>query len=167
MNRNGGQKIMWHRTKRERGFTLIEMMVVVAIIAIIAAIAYPSYQESVRKSRRADAKSVLLHAAQWMERYYTENNRYDKDRQIPPVPVALPAGLIKSPIEGATKYYNIALVDCGGAATVAANSFTLSAIPIAGTDQAHDRCKGLTLTNTGARGTCVTSPPPTVDECWR
>ena len=157
---------MWHRTKRERGFTLIEIMVVVAIIAIIAAFAYPSYQESVRKSRRADAKSVLLHAAQWMERFYTENNRYDKNR-ITDADVALPAGLIKSPIEGATKYYDIALVNCGGTTTVATSSFTLSAIPIAGTDQDKDRCKGLTLTNTGARGTCVASPPPTVDECWR
>lgn len=163
MNYDGDQQIMWHRVKREWGFTMIEMMIVVAIISIIAAIAYPSYQDSMRKSRRADAKSVLLHAAQWMERYYTENNRYDRDRGIPPVPVALPTALSQSPIGGA-KIYDIALVDCGGAATVAANSFTLSAKPIAGSDQAKDLCGGLTLTSTGTRGVCGSE---TVDRCWR
>ena len=153
-----------HSKSKLSGFTLIELVIVVAIIAILAAIAYPTYRDSVRKSRRADAKSVLLQAAQWMERFYTENNAYDKNRGG--TAVALPAGLSKSPIDG-TKYYNIALTACGGATTVTASSFTLSAKPIMGTDQASDRCGGLTLTNTGARGTCVASPPPTVDECWR
>ena len=153
---------MWHRDKRKSGFTMIEMMIVVAIISIIAAIAYPSYQDSVRKSRRADAKSVLLHAAQWMERFYTENNRYDKTGGG--VSVALPTGLSKSPINGATKYYDIALVDCSKAADIHAGRFTLAAHPIAGTDQANDRCGGLTLTSTGVRGVCGSG---TVDECWR
>ena len=80
---------------------------------------------------RDSAKSVLLNAGQWMERFYTENNRYDQDRGG--TAVALPAGLSQAPIEGATKYYNISLTDCAGAATVTANTFTLSAVPIAGT----------------------------------
>ncbi|MDV7393712.1 type IV pilin protein, partial [Arthrospira platensis SPKY1] len=58
------------------GFTLIEVMIVVAIIAILAAIAYPSYQEQVRKSRRADAKVSLLDAVQRQERFFTVNNQY-------------------------------------------------------------------------------------------
>ncbi len=62
-----------------RGFTLIELMIVVAVIAILAAIAYPSYQDSVRKSRRADAKAALLDLAQFMERNYTTANRYDQN----------------------------------------------------------------------------------------
>lgn len=46
--------------KRLAGFTLIELMVAAAVIAILAAIAYPSYQESIRKGRRTDAKEALL-----------------------------------------------------------------------------------------------------------
>ena len=155
---------VWRRLRGEHGFTLIELMITLAVVAILAAIAYPSYQDSVRKSRRADAKSVVLNAAQWMERFYTANNRYDQDRGG--TAVALPAGLTQAPVEGGTKYYNISLTDCAGAATVTANTFTLCAVPIAGSAQANDRCGALTLTNTGVRGVCVAAPP-TVDECWR
>lgn len=60
------------------GFTLIELMIVVAIIAILAAIAYPSYQESVRKGRRAEARAALAELIQQQERYMTQNNTYLK-----------------------------------------------------------------------------------------
>jgi type IV pilus assembly protein PilE len=59
-----------------RGFTLIEIMIVVAVVAILAAIAYPSYQEQVRKSRRTEGQALLLDAASRQERFYTENNTY-------------------------------------------------------------------------------------------
>ena len=58
------------------GFTLIELMIVVVIIAILAAIAYPSYQESVRKGRRAEARAALAELIQQQERYMTQNNTY-------------------------------------------------------------------------------------------
>jgi len=62
--------------KSQKAFTLIELMIVVAIIGIIASIAYPSYQDSVRRSRRANAKGVLMNFANAMERYYTVNSTY-------------------------------------------------------------------------------------------
>lgn len=62
--------------KKAAGFTLMELMIVVAIVGILAAIAYPSYMDSVRKSRRADAKAALSNAVQALERYYTEKNTY-------------------------------------------------------------------------------------------
>jgi type IV pilus assembly protein PilE len=64
---------------RPRGFTLIELLIVVAIVGIIAAIAYPSYLDQVRRARRADAQAVLTQNAQLMERFFTENGRYDQD----------------------------------------------------------------------------------------
>lgn len=67
---------MGRRIKKDNGFTLIELMVVVAIVGILAAIAIPSYQDSMRKSRRADAQGALMNFANAMERYFTENNTY-------------------------------------------------------------------------------------------
>ena len=63
---------------RELGFTLIEVMIVVAIVAILGAVALPSYQQYVERSRRADAKAVLLEATQFMERVFTERGAYNK-----------------------------------------------------------------------------------------
>ena len=59
-----------------RGFTLIEVMIVVVIISILAAIAYPAYQSQLQQSRRIDAQTALLELAQYMERYYTTNGSY-------------------------------------------------------------------------------------------
>lgn len=134
--------------KKSKGFTLMELMIVVAIIAILAAIAYPSYQDSVRKSRRADAAAVLLEGAQWMERFYTENNRYDQTRAGTAVTHATQfpsSGLAKSPKEGgpAGGYYTIALA-------TTQNTFTLTATR-AGPQVSDTTCGNLTLNNTGVK----------------
>jgi type IV pilus assembly protein PilE len=59
-----------------RGFTLVEVMVVVAIVAILASVAYPSYQESIRKAKRAEGRAALTRLMQQQERFYSQNNRY-------------------------------------------------------------------------------------------
>ena len=77
---------------KQRGMTLIELLLVIVILGIIVSIALPGYQDSVRKARRADSQAVMLELAQWMERFYTENGRYDQDRAgaaVAPPPILL------------------------------------------------------------------------------
>ena len=129
------------------GFTLIELMIVVAVVAILAAIAVPSYQEQVRKSRRAQAKADMVEYAQMAERYFTVNNTY--------VGFALPT--TQSPREaGATARYTLAL---NPAPTV--STFTITATT-QGT-QSSDRCGNLGVTNTGVKTKTGGAP---FSECW-
>jgi type IV pilus assembly protein PilE len=79
------------RRKHVRGFTLIELMIVVAVIGILSAIAYPSYKSYILKSRRADAKNALLDLAAREERVFSNTNGYSVDPAVlgyPPVPPA-------------------------------------------------------------------------------
>ena len=148
MSQQGKRDRLTIMQKFNRGFTLIELMIVVAIVAILAAIAFPSYARYVEQARRADAKSALMDAAQRMERCYTQNNTYIGCT----VPAASPDG-----------YYTIAL---GGAVNpTTATFFRLSATRVAGGAQAGDtRCGDYWLDSTGDRG--VNNASRTRDECW-
>jgi len=115
------------------GFTLVELMIVVAIIGILAAVGYPSYQSSVLKGIRAVAQGDMLELASFMERTYTENSSY--------AAVVLP--FASSPRTG-TAAYALSLT------VQTAATFTISAVP--STAQANDGCGTLTVTHTGAQG---------------
>lgn len=146
---------------KNKGFTLIELMITVAIIGILAGIAYPSYQESVMKSRRADAKGALLGFANAMERHFTETNSYENAAGTSGTPADTGAPRIyaqQSPVDGGTAYYNLKI----NAAT--ASTYTLHAERIGA--QANDKCGTLTLTQTGARGVTSQASGVTVANCW-
>lgn len=92
---------MHARFSAQRGFTLIELMIVVVVIGVLASIGYPSYAEYVAKSRRAAMASSLLQGQQWMERFYTENFSYHQVRGSEATSSDLfPAALKQSPAPG-------------------------------------------------------------------
>jgi type IV pilus assembly protein PilE len=110
------------------GFTLIELMVTVAILAIIVGVAVPNYTESVKRSRRVDARNLLLENVHFMERVFTENNRYNTNLGVATV---LPN--LTSPRQGTTQY-NISI------RAMDATSYTLQAVPAGGGGMVGDKC---------------------------
>jgi len=145
---------------RQSGMTLIELMIVVLIIGILAAVGYPNYTQYVQRGNRAEARSVLLEASQFLERNYTLANRYDQDSAGNAL--NLPASLSQSPKQGTAKY-NIAVNTATriAGACAAGQCFTLTATP-AGV-MAGDACGNLRLDDAGARN--ATGGLGT-DACW-
>lgn len=128
------------------GFTLIELMIVVAVIAILAAIAYPSYVAHIVKARRATAASCLMERGQDMERYYTTNLSYASA----PDPTQC---------DGVTDFYTLSF---NGA--VGAKSYSLQAVP-KGAQKARDtKCGTLYLNQKGERTVSVSGTDPM--SCW-
>ncbi len=92
--------------RRDRGFTLIELMMVVVIVGIIAAVAYPSYQTYVRKAHRASAQAFLMDGAQRQQQYFLDNRTYAPD-------VATIYGTATIPTD-VDPYYTITIATTGG-----------------------------------------------------
>ncbi len=149
---------MTHGTTRSqnrrtpRGFTLVEVIIVVLIISVLAAIAYPAYQDSVVKTRRGAAKTCLLEAESFMQRFYTTNLRYD--RTLANVAVALPPCAAGTDV---TNHYNVAL------SVIAARNYTLTATP-QGLQLAKDtKCGTLSVNSVGTR---TKTGSDSLDYCW-
>ena len=129
---------------RARGFTLIEMVMVMAVIGILTAIAIPNYTAYIARSNRSEARSQLLMAANWVERWRTQAGSY--------AGAALPLGLAQSPAQGAAKY---AL-----AVAVTPTTYTVTATPVVGGVMDGDVCGALSVNQTGQR------LPLAPDLCW-
>ncbi|GJM12315.1 MAG: type 4 fimbrial biogenesis protein PilE [Pseudohongiella sp.] len=142
------------KNTRSSGFTLLELLIVVAIIGILSSIALPAYQNSVLRSGRAEAKSELLQVAADQERYFSNFNTYVDDATPLNTPVV--AGRDRTTQNG---FYAISVAACG-AGTIAT---CFLATATAQNDQAADACTTLTLSDTGARG----ATGDTTNECWQ
>jgi type IV pilus assembly protein PilE len=117
-----------------RGFTLIELMIVVAIVGILSSIAYSSYQSSVAKSRRQAAQGCLMELAQYMERHYTSNMSYAS--------ATLPTQQCRTDLSG---YYTFTLEN------QSASTFTAQAAAKTAQSNADTSCSILKVTQIGAR----------------
>jgi len=153
---------------RTKGFTLIEVMIVVAIVGILTAIAVPSYTEYVRKGKRADAKVELLKLAQLQESYFVQNLSYASS-----LTAAQNAGGLglTGPVTSEQGEYAITiptLIPAGcngrtGAGNTPCTGFTLSAT--AQGAQISDKCGNFSFSNTGVKGTTGTGE--TTQQCWK
>jgi len=133
---------MQRKVNSSYGFTLIELMIVVAIVGILAAIAYPSYTSHILKTRRTAAQACLSELGQFMERYYTTNMSYSS--------ATLPSTQCRSDL---TNFYTLSFTTGQPTAT----TYAIQAVPAGA--QSNDTCGTLSLTQTGAKS-------PTTAGCW-
>jgi type IV pilus assembly protein PilE len=156
---------------RKTGFTLLELMITVAVIGILAAIAFPSYQEQIRRGKRAEGKTALLKAAQLQERIYitgipgvTSPAFYANNNQLPLL-FGMTAG---DPVYSGenprlnTSAYTITVDALGGGCASYQQCFLLRATPN-GTFS-DPKCGQLTLTGTGVRD--ISGTGDTAARCW-
>jgi len=147
----------------QRGFTLVEIMVVLAIVMTLAAIAMPSYTENIKQSKRAEAKAQLLEAAQYMQRFYSQNDSYAQNRAG--TAVTIPDALARVPRTAAAGSQNYSIGFATPAPTTA--TFTLQAAPRVDGSMAGDKCGTFTLTQAGQRGVAGNAAGTTADSCWK
>ena len=123
--------------RKTTGFTLVELMIVIAVMAILVSLALPSYQQSIRKGRRADAQTDLIEFVGQAERVFTQTNSY--------ATAVLPA---------TTDFYTYTF-----SVAASATAYTIQAAPKTGQDQ--DGCGTMRLDQTGLR-----TRTGTLADCW-
>lgn len=143
------KKAMRVNTK-QKGFTLIEVMVVAVIVAILAAIAIPSYQNHIQKTRRSDATSTLTQLAAAQERHFFSNNGYLLGTDF----------VTRHGTESADGFYTI-----GISAANCTSCYTLTAT--ARGPQLNDtRCRVFSLNYVGERSAKDADGNASTDQCW-
>jgi type IV pilus assembly protein PilE len=142
-----------HRSGREAGITLIELMVVVAIVAILAAIAYPSYQAFVRQTGRTDATRTMAQYAQMLQRCYSQYFTYINS-------ATTPCTVVAGTTASSQGYYNITV------AIADPQNYTITAVPGGPPQSADTPCWTFTLSSTGQQTAQDKSGNPNTQTCW-
>lgn len=136
--------------KAATGFSMVELLIVIAILAILVSAAIPSYQRAITKSRYTDAKELLYTVAHRQQQYYTQHNVYTAVTGVAGIQVATTSS---------NGYYTLSI-----AVPDPPSAYSISAVPVPGTSQANDpACGTFTLTSLGVKSVSgsQTSPP-----CW-
>ncbi len=142
-----------------KGFTLIELMVVVSVIAILAFIAIPSYQQSVRKSCRNDAKNAILGIASLQEKYYFQASQYSRDLSFSD------GGLNYSDTDESPEgCYAMAVIDCSTGGN-SMNCYRITATTI-GVQTLDTSCKILSMDSLGKKTAFDNSSVDATAVCW-
>jgi len=123
-------------------------MIVVAVIGILASIALPAYQDSIKRGKRAEARAEMLKAEGWLERFYTENNRYSNNA-ADDANTAFATRFTVIPSSGGPVNYNVALV-------VDRTTYTVTATPAG--SMVGDVCGSYTKTNVGTLASTANNP---------
>jgi type IV pilus assembly protein PilE len=148
--------------RKRTGFTLVELMIVVAIVGVLASVGYPMYQEELRKAGRAEGKAALLRTAQMQERWYTSNGTYTATLGAlfsSTAPLSTAATISSNENPAVAGKYTISVAAAAGGL---AQGYVLTATPTAPfVDTAG--CANLLLTSTGDR---TYSGPGPRERCW-
>jgi len=144
---------------RQRGVTLIELVIVMMIVGILAAIAIPSYRAYVLRSQRSDAKDALLALATQQEKFYLQCNRYATGFAAAPNCAAFNLQGTNSSKNG---WYTLT-IPVGNA-----TSYTVLATAAAGGAQFQDAaCRTFSVTDRGIRTAANSGAADNTAECWR
>lgn len=148
--------------KLQKGFTLIEVMVVVIIVAILASVAYPSYLDHILKSKRAAAQGFMMSVANKEEQIMLDSRCYVSvagNADFPKDPANAPPGLNLAVPLDVSSHYNVVVV----AGACGTPTYAITATPTSPAQQKDLKCAKLTLDQTGNKGITGTG---SVQDCW-